>query len=213
MHAGWKLLFDGKTTNGWRGAYMTGFPAQGWVVEDGELKGTFSGAKEAHSGGADIVTLKKYSNFDLVFDWKLVPGGNSGVKYFVQERLPKPVGSQPGYEYQLIDDANHIYVGGPLPAVQKTAGIYDVVAPDKPDTKVGIWHTSRIRVRGNHIEHWLDGVKVIDIDRNSELFKNGVRNSKFRNYPGFATLSSGYILLQDHGSDVAFKNIKIKVLN
>ena len=213
LHSGWKLLFDGKTTHGWRGAYMTSFPAKGWVVKDGELRGTFTGSKEVHSGGADIVTLRKYRDFDLLFDWKLVPGGNSGVKYFVQERLPKPLGSQPGYEYQLIDDANPIYEGGPLPGIQKTAAIYDIVAPNKPDTKVGIWHRSRIRVRGNHIEHWLDGVKVIDVERTSELFQNGVKKSKFSHYPNFASLSSGYILLQDHGSDVAFKNIKIKELN
>jgi Domain of Unknown Function (DUF1080) len=213
LHSGWKLLFDGKTTTGWRGTYMTGFPADGWVVKDGELKGYFSGTKEVHSGGADIVTLKKYHNFDLVFDWKLVPGGNSGVKYFVQERLPKTPGSQPGYEYQLIDDSNQKYVKGPLPALQKTATIYDVVPANKPDVKVGIWHRSRIRVRGNHIEHWLDGVKVVDVDRTSELFQNGVKKSKFNNFSGFASLSSGYILLQDHGSDVAFKNIKIKELN
>ena len=109
IHEGWKLLFDGHTTNGWRGAYMDAFPTKGWVVKDGELRGELSGGMESSDGG-DIVTLKKYTSFDLVFDWKLGPGGNSGVKYFVEERRPKPAGSQAGYEYQIIDDAKGVTV-------------------------------------------------------------------------------------------------------
>jgi Domain of Unknown Function (DUF1080) len=212
VHSGWKLLFDGRTTNGWRGAYANEFPAKGWVVKDGELRGVLSGGMESGDGG-DIVTLKKYSSFDLLFDWKLGPGGNSGVKYFVEERQPKPAGSQPGYEYQIIDDANYIYRGEHLPPRLKTASIYDVVAANlKSDTEMSVWHQSRVLVRGDHIQHWLDGVEVLDVDRRSDLFKQGVADGKFRNYPGFATIPSGYILLQDHGHNVAFRNIKIKEL-
>lgn len=210
--SGWKLLFDGHSTDGWRGAYMNQFPQKGWVVKDGELRGELSGAMEAGDGG-DIVTLKTYASFDLVFDWKLGPGGNSGVKYFIEERQPKPVGSQPGYEYQIIDDANYIYNGVHLPARLKTASIYDVVPANlKADTQMGVWHRSRILVRGDHIQHWLDGVEVLNVDRKSDLFLKGVADGKFSKYPGFASIPSGHILLQDHGHNVAFKNIKIKQL-
>jgi hypothetical protein len=117
-------------------------------------------------------------------------GGNSGVKYFIEERLPKPAkGSQAGYEYQLIDDAEYIYQDKKLPQDLKTASIYDVVPADKPDAKMGKWHSSKILVNGHHIEHWLDEKKVLDIDRNSEAFKLGVVDSKFKDYPNFAAIS------------------------
>lgn len=207
----WVLLFDGKTTKGWRGAYRKDFPKHGWVVKDGELRGELLAGVESSDAG-DIVTLKKYRNFELVFDWKIGKGGNSGVKYFIEERLPKPQGSQPGYEYQLIDDAEYIYNEKHLPQDLKTASIYDVIAADKPDTKIDIWHTSRILIQDNIIEHWLDYKRVLAIDRSTDIFKNGVLDSKFKDYPNFATLSEGHILLQDHGHHVAFKNIKIKEL-
>lgn len=208
---GWTLLFDGKDLSQWRGAYMENLPEHGWSIRDGELHGEFTQGMEASDGG-DIVTRKTYTNFEMVFDWKLGAGGNSGVKYFVEERQPKPQGSQPGYEYQIIDDAHYIYLGKPLDPTKKTGAIYDVVAPNKGDTPVGIWHNSRIRVRGNHIEHWLDGKKVIDVDRTSAAFQEGVKKSKFNAYPNFAAISSGHILLQDHGHNVAFRNLKLKQL-
>ncbi|GAB3899537.1 hypothetical protein GCM10028803_20840 [Larkinella knui] len=208
--AGWQLLFDGKTTTGWRGAYADRFPAKGWVVKDGELRGELQDGAESGDAG-DIVTLKKYRNFELVFEWKLGKGGNSGVKYFIEERLPKPVlGSQAGYEYQLIDDADYIYNGKHLPEDLKTASIYDVVAASKPDVKMGVWHRSRIVVNMNQIEHWLDGVKVLTADRTSDSFRQGVTDSKFKSYTGFADIPEGHILLQDHGHSVAFRTIKIK---
>lgn len=208
----WILLFDGKTTQGWRGAFSSEFPKQGWIVKDGELRGELSNGAESGDAG-DIVTLKKYRNFEMIFDWKLGKGGNSGVKYFIEERRPKPdKGSQAGYEYQLIDDADYIYNGKPLPEDLKTASIYDVTAAQKPNAKVEVWHSSRIVVNGNHIEHWLDGQKVLDTDRNTESFKQGVQDSKFKDYQGFASIPEGHILLQDHGHSVAFKNIKLKEL-
>ena len=208
---GWTLLFNGKDMSQWRGAYISTFPVRGWIIKDGELRGEFSSGMEAGDGG-DIVTLKTYRDFEMVFDWKLGAGGNSGVKYFVEERQPKPEGSQPGYEYQIIDDANYIYMGKHLDPAKKTAAIYDVVAADKPDTVMGVWHSSRIQVRGNHIEHWLDGKKVLDVERTSQVFLDGVKQSKFHDYPNFASIPSGHILLQDHGHNVAFRNIKLKEL-
>jgi len=207
----WVLLFDGKTTNGWRGAYRTDFPKHGWSVKDGELRGELSAGVESGDAG-DIVTLKKYRNFELVFEWKLGKGGNSGVKYFIEELLPKPQGSQAGYEYQLIDDSEYIYNEKHLPQDLKTASIYDVIAADKPDAKVDIWHSSRILVKDNYIEHWLDGKQVLAVNRLSDVFKNGVLNSKYKDYPNFAAITEGHILLQDHGHRIAFKNIKIKEL-
>lgn len=208
---GWRLLFDGRTTTGWRAAYGDAFPTQGWVIGAGELRAQAGNGAEAGQGG-DIVTTEKFRNFELAFDWKIGPNGNSGVKYFVEERLPKPQGSQPGYEYQLIDDANYRLNGQPLPPRLKTASIYDVLPADKPDVSVDDWHQSRIVVRGNRIEHWLDGAKVLDVDRTSETFRRGVADSKFKDYPGFTTIPEGRILLQDHGHSVAFRNLKIKPL-
>jgi hypothetical protein len=208
----WVRLFDGKTTNGWRGAYDTKFPQHGWVVKDGELRGELTSGAESGDAG-DIVTLKKYRNFEFVFEWKIGSGGNSGVKYFIEERLPKPEkGSQAGYEYQLIDDADYIYLGKKLPQDLKTASIYDVIPADKPDVTMNVWHHSKILVNNNHIEHWLDGKKVLDVNRNDEVFKNGVKDSKYKDYQGFDSIPEGHILLQDHGHSVAFKNIMIKEL-
>ncbi len=209
--AGWQLLFDGKTTSGWRGAYAETFPTRGWKVEEGELRGHHSAGAEAGDAG-DIVTLSKYRNFELVFDWKLGKGGNSGVKYFVEERQPKPQGSQTGYEYQLIDDADYIYNKQHLPADLKTASIYDVLPAQKPDVRLNEWHRSKIVVSGPRIEHWLDGTKVLETDRASDAFRQGVADSKFKDYAGFATIPEGHLLLQDHGHNVAFRNLKIKLL-
>lgn len=207
---GWQLLFDGKTTNGWRGAYQNQFPATGWKVANGELRGELTNGAESGDSG-DIVTLLKYRNFDLVFDWKLGSGGNSGVKYFIEERQPKPAkGSQAGYEYQLIDDANYIYNGKHLPQDLKTGSIYDVLPAEKPDVNMGVWHTSRIVVTNNQIEHWLDGQRILATNRTREVFKKGIADSKFSDYAGFGQIPEGHILLQDHGHSVVFKNIKIR---
>jgi hypothetical protein len=209
---GWQLLFDGKTTDGWRGAYSSEFPKTGWVIKDGELRGELQNGAESGDAG-DIVTLKKYKNFELKFDWKLGNGGNSGIKYFIEERLPKPQkGSQMGYEYQLIDDADYIYLNKKLPQNLKTASIYDVVAAQKGDVEMNIWHHSAIIIKENQIEHWLDGKMVLNVNRQSKEFLDGFSKSKFKDYTGFEKIEEGHILLQDHGHSVSFKNIKIKTL-
>jgi hypothetical protein len=208
---GWKLLFDGKTTNGWRGAFAPDFPKQGWVVRDGEIRGELAeGADRA--GVGDIVTTKSYRNFELVFDWKLGDQGNSGVKYFVVDEGKPTPGVQPGYEYQLIDDANYIYNDKHLPADLKTGSLYDIIPANKPDATMNEWHTSRIIVRQPVIEHWLDGKKIMETNRTSADFKKGFQDSKFNTHPGYPTIQEGHILLQDHGHSVAFRNIKIKEL-
>ncbi len=207
---GWQLLFDGKTTRGWRGAYSETFPKSGWRVINGELRGDLQNGGESSDVG-DILTVQKYRNFDLRFEWKLGDGGNSGVKYFIEERLPKPeLGSQAGYEYQLIDDTNFIYNGKPLEPDHRTAALYNVLPANKADAVMNQWHQSRIVVRGNQLEHWLDGVKVLEADRTSDVFLRGVAQSKFNQYAGFSRIPEGHILLQDHGHSVAFRSVKIK---
>jgi hypothetical protein len=208
---GWKLLFDGKTTTGWRGAFASDFPKQGWVVRDGEIRGELAEGAD-RSGVGDIVTTKTYRNFELVFDWKLGDQGNSGVKYFVTDEGKPAPGVQPGYEYQLIDDANYIYNDKHLPAVIKTGSLYEIIPASKPDAAMNQWHTSRIVVRQPVIEHWLDDKKVMETNRTSAAFQKGFQSSKFNKYPGYPTIQEGRILLQDHGHSVAFRNIKIKEL-
>lgn len=211
---GYSLLFDGKTNGGWRGAYQNQFPSHGWVIKNQQLLGQLSSGKESGDGG-DIITLKKYKNFDLTFDWKLGKLGNSGVKYFVEELPEKPANSSSliGYEYQLIDDPDFIYNDKHLPEDHKTGALYNITAPNKPDVKIGRWHTSRIVVKDDQIEHWLDHKIVVSVNRKSNEFKNGFAQSKFKSIPGYDARKEGYVLLQDHGHNVAFKNIKIKELN
>ncbi|CAM4115770.1 DUF1080 domain-containing protein [Cytophagaceae bacterium 50C-KIRBA] len=209
---GFILMFDGKSTQGWRGAFMNEFPKKGWVIRDGALLGELSDGGEAADGG-DIVSLKKYRNFDLRFDWKLGKLGNSGVKYLVEEKLPKATGgSQPGYEYQLIDDADFIYNDKHLPAEIKTGSLYQIAAAKKPDVDISTWHTSRIVFNNDQIEHYLDGKLIVSINRKSKAFMDGFQQSKFKSFLNYPTIQEGHILLQDHGHNVAFRNIKIKEL-
>lgn len=211
---GYTLLFDGKSSEGWRGAYQSQFPSHGWAIRDQQLLGELSAGKESGDGG-DIITRKKYKNFDLQFDWKLGKLGNSGVKYFVEELAQKPQNSSSliGYEYQLIDDPDFIYNDKHLPEDHKTGAVYNIIAPNKADVRVGRWHRSRIIVKNDHIEHYLDGKLIVSVDRQSAEFKKGFQQSKFKDIPGYDQRKEGYILLQDHGHNVAFRNIKIKELD
>lgn len=211
---GWELLWDGKTTKGWRGARLDDFPEKGWVIEDGNLIVMASGGEESAAGG-DIVTDTVYGNFELKVDFRITKGANSGIKYYVDTDLNKGPGSSIGLEYQILDDDNHPDAKlGNHEGSRTVASLYDLIQadPDKPINPVGEWNTAHIISKDNHVEHWLNGVKVLEYERGSDEFRKLVSESKYDKWPNFGELEKGRILLQDHGNRVAFRNIKIKPL-
>jgi hypothetical protein len=210
MKDGWKLLFDGKTMNGWRGAYMDSLPRKGWAVRDGMLIVQESGGGEASFGG-DIVTTKDYSNFELRLEFKLTDGANSGIKYFVIEQQPKTPGSAKGLEYQVLDDAKHPDAKLGINGNRTLASLYDIMpAANKKVNPMGEWNQARILVKGRHVEHWLNGVKVLEFERGGPEFLKHKAESKFKDIPEFGEYPKGRILLQDHGNQVFYRNIKIR---
>ena len=212
---GWKLLFDGKTTKGWKGAFIPNFPDKGWKVENGLLTVESSGGKESINGG-DIITLQDYTDFELSVDFKITEGANSGIKYFVDASQPVPANpkSAIGLEFQLLDDARHPDAKLGKNGNRTIGSLYDLIPAiyNKPVRPVGEWNTARIVSTGSHVEHWLNGILVLSYERGSDAFKSLVAGSKYKDIPGFGLASKGRILLQDHGNEVYFKNIKIRVL-
>jgi hypothetical protein len=203
---GWVLLFDGQTTNGWR--IFKGKENDSWEVKDGTLH-----CKPFNEGGtnkrADLMTNEQYENFELVFDWKISPQGNSGVIYRATEEYNEPYATGP--EYQVLDDEGY---PGDLKEVQLTGANYDMqVATNKKVNPVGEWNQGKIVVNGNHVEHWLNGSKVVEYELNSDEWKKQRDGSKWKDFPGYGTAKKGHIDLQDHGNEVWYKNIKIKALN
>lgn len=194
--AGWKLLFDGKSTQGWRGFKSQGFPKQGWEVRDGWLR------KIANVQGGDIVSVDEFTDFELTWEWTIAPKGNNGVKYFITESRNSAI----GHEYQMMDDTGE-------EGKHSTGSFYDVLPPvkDKPMKPAGEVNQSRILVRGNHVEHWLNGAKVLEYELGSDPVKQGVAKSKFKDVPGFGTKIQGRILLTDHKDGAAYRNIKVRV--
>jgi hypothetical protein len=211
---GWQLLWDGATTNGWRGAKLDRFPEQGWVIADGELTVLSSGGDEA-AGGGDIVTKELFADFEVSVDFKLTPGANSGIKYYVDTNLNKGAGSAIGLEYQLLDDALHPDAKlGNHEGSRTVSSLYDLIKadPGKPIHPIGEWNTAYIISNQGHVEHWLNGMKVLEYERGSEAYLQLVSESKYAQWPNFGELPAGPILLQEHGDQVSFKNIKIRPL-
>jgi hypothetical protein len=210
---GWKLLFDGKTTTGWRKAYGKSFPEKGWKIENGELSVLAANGGESQNGG-DIVTVDEYSNFELELQTRFTTGANSGVKYFVTEQEENNPGSAIGLEYQILDDKNHPDANlGRSEGIRTFAALYDLIKPtDKRPNAIGEWNDIRIISKDKHVEHWLNGFKVLEFDRGSPEFRKLVSESKYAKFINFGEAEKGHILLQDHGSEVHFRNIKIKEL-
>jgi len=201
--AGWKLLFDGKTTNGWVAIGKTEFPAMGWSVVDGTLFHAKAG------GGGDIVTTEKYLNFELTWDWKIGFAANSGVKYNL------PIAEKNiGFEYQLLDDDNEPdgKRGGRL---HQTASLYDLIEPpvDKKINPIETWNSSRLLVNGNHVEQWLNGAKTVEFEIGSDDLKARIAISKYKAVAHFGEKIASPILLQDHGGEITFRNIKLREIN
>jgi hypothetical protein len=218
---GWKLLWDGKTTNGWRGARLDHFPANGWKIENGILTVLASGGGESANGG-DIVTEEQYGDFILELDFRITRGANSGIKYFVNPGLNTGEGSAIGCEYQILDDVDHPDAKMGVSGNRTLASLYDLIEADallygqdnrkKRVNGIGQWNRARIEVRGTGVVHFLNGVKVVEYERGTPMWKALVAYSKYAGWPAFGEAEEGHILLQDHGNEVSFRNIKILVL-
>ncbi|MFX0558192.1 3-keto-disaccharide hydrolase [Maribacter sp. CXY002] len=209
---GWKMLWDGETTNGWRGARLDEFPEQGWEINDGVLTVLSSGGAESAAGG-DIVTKELYGDFELMVDFKITEGANSGIKYYVDTDINKGPGSSIGLEYQILDDERHPDAKlGNHDGSRTISSLYDLIQadPNKHVNPIGEWNTAHIISKDGHVEHWLNGMKVLEYERGSEAYKKLVSESKYVQWPNFGESEKGHILLQDHGDKVSFKNIKIK---
>ena len=200
---GWVLLFDGETSNGWTKSNGQPFPEKGWEIKDGILT-----VLEGQKGG-DIVTVDEYSDFDFSVDFRMSPTCNSGIKYFFTNY---PKGGNLGMEYQLLDDvgasdnklANHL-----------CGSLYDIFPPNETIKKVNIlgeWNTARIVCKGQHVEHWLNGIKILEFDRGSEAYLAAVAKSKYKTEPVFGMVEKGRILLQEHQHETSFRNIKLRKL-
>lgn len=209
---GWKLLWDGKTADGWRGARLQHFPKNGWQMKDGVLTVLKSDGGESTNGG-DIVTVKKYKNFELLVDFMITEGANSGIKYFVDTELNQGEGSSIGCEFQILDDRRHPDAKLGVNNNRQLGSLYDLIAApqDKP-FRNGFFNTARIVVNGAKVEHYLNDVKVVEYERGTQMWRALVAFSKYNVWPAFGEAEEGHILLQDHGDEVHFKNIKIKEL-
>lgn len=206
---GWILLWDGKSFEGWRGINKDYFPENGWIIQNGELICLGNELPDSLHGG-DIVTENKYGSFELKLDFKIEKNANSGIKYFVDESLPSSSNHGLGLEYAILDNDNWPY---DKPDYNRTCGsLYDLVrAPDSAVVKpYGEWNHAKIRVDGKHITHWLNGVKTVDIIKDSPQYVELLAKSKYANIEGWGDVDKGNILLQYEGTKTSFRNIKLK---
>jgi hypothetical protein len=209
--AGWKLLWDGKTSDGWRSAKGPDFPKAGWEIKDGELIIHETGGAESKAAG-DIITTEKFSDFELSVDFKITPGANSGIKIFVDPSINKGEGSAIGPEFQILDDDRHPDAKMGRDGNRTIGSLYDMITA--PSTKrvypPGSWNNARILSDGKEITFTLNGIETLKIERGSDDWKKLVAISKYAKWGNFGELPEGHILLQDHGNTVAYRNIKIR---
>lgn len=203
---GFTPLFDGKTLNGWRGYNKPDTAGMRWKVENGLV--TIPGTNEGDTKGQrDLITDATYDQFDLKWEWKVAQAGNSGLKYFVLEDQPSAI----GHEYQMIDDERH--ADAKIGPHRQTAAFYDVFpAADRPMKPAGEWNSSEVIVKGNHVEHWLNGKRVLQYELDSPELRAAIAKSKFKDIARFGKPQKGHILVQDHGDQVWFRNVQIKPL-
>jgi hypothetical protein len=206
--AGFKLLFDGKTTDGWRGYKMKQMPP-GWKVIDGILTRVAGGAGgKGAGGGDDIVTKDQYDNFELRLQWRVGKGVNSGILYRAIEDAVTSWHVAP--EMQVLENVGF----GDRNPLHHAGALYDLYAPTKDTTRpISDWNDVRLIANGNHIEHWLNGVKVVECEIGSDDWKNRVAKSKFKDRPNFAKATKGYIVLQDHSGKIEYRNIRVRPIN
>jgi hypothetical protein len=203
---GWALLFDGKAIQSWRGYQKPDMAGLRWIVQDGCLALPASDGTDTR-GERDIISTKQYGDFDLAWEWRISEGGNSGVKYLVTEGRPAAL----GHEYQVIDDARH--ADAAKRDSRRTGSFYDVLAaPTAKPRPAGEFNQSRILLKGNHVEHWLNGAKILEYELDSDALRKAIADSKFKDVEGFDKAKSGHILLQDHGNAVCYRNLKIREL-
>jgi hypothetical protein len=208
----WIVLFDGSSTDEWRGYNKEAFPERGWVVEEGTLHVMGSGRGEA-GGGGDIITRRKFSNFELELEWKVSEGGNSGVFYLAQEIEGEPIWKS-APEMQILDNERHLDAKMGVDGNRQASSLYDLIPAVPQNAKpAGEWNQVKVIVYKGTVVHWMNGQNVLEYHLWTDDWKNMVLNSKFKSYEWFLnTAQEGHIGLQDHGDDVWFRNIRIKEL-